>query len=125
MLTINYVADGASVARNIEDETLISTLYEKISQLEGQNSELLKKNKKLVELLEKRKKQVSSMERQLADLKRKSSHTPGAKKSGGPLPDVEIVAARTSLASEVPPRDPDVSYAHSNMAEIARSLKSR
>lgn len=113
------------MARNIEDENLISTLYEQINKLQGQNTELQAKNKKLVDLLEKRKKQVVNLERQVNDQKRRDVQRPGGRKTTS-LPDVDIVAARTSLQTESHGyHEPLDSMPHTNMAEIARSLKNR
>ena len=117
-------ADGAAVARNIEDENLISTLYEQINKLEAQNSELSKKNKKITDILEKRKKQVATLERQVNEFKRRDVQRPGARRPKG-FPEVDVVPARTSIPHDQGQQSVDQSFGHTNMAEVAKSLKNR
>lgn len=83
----------------MEDEALITNLYEKITRLEGQNTELNKKLKQMTELMEKKKKQIASMERQLNDYKRKDGRkplsTPKDRPKTAPSTEINIVAAPT------------------------------
>jgi hypothetical protein len=115
------------LAKITEDETLITTLYERIAKLESQNTEVLKRNKHLTDVLEKKKKQIASLERQVNDSKRMGSRKSLAKDRPKTAGEINVVAARTTrqepiIEEELPETD------HTNnqqLLELVKSYKAR
>lgn len=116
----------------MEDEALISNLYEKITRLEGQNTELTKKLKQVNELMEKKKKQIALMERQLNDYKRKDGRkplTPKDRPKSSPAPEIDIVAAPTLKPAASIEQDPQIqaenAAANNQLLELVKTYKMR
>ena len=118
--------DGTALAKITEDETLITTLYERIAKLEAQNNEVMKRNKQLTDLLEKKKKQIASLERQVNDSKRMGSRKPLAKDRPKSATEINVVAARTTRQEPIIEQEPEAENSNNQqLLDLVKSYKAR
>lgn len=115
------------MAKLTEDETLISTLYEKIAKLESQNTEVTKRNKQLTDVLEKKKKQIASLERQVNEFKRREGpRKPQSKDRPKSAPEIDIIAAKTNRAeTSMEHEQTENILNHHQLLDLVKTYKTR